>query len=409
MKTTLTYKQLKEAVVEKGQTISRVWQEAGPDRDFSKVKCLGEGDTKGKTETLAQLNAELSDMHDDMMEYQELMKTQELATKAAQEWGPTPNPEEAGKDGGQRREIKSIGELFIDAKCHEQKHVVKKLPNVDLKTLFQTSAGWDPEATRIARVSMYPLQALGILDYIPMGPTQADTIKYMKETTFTNNAAEAAAGGQYGEAALALTETSDEVEKIGVWLPVTDEQLEDVSGVQAYINQRLTYMLKARLEDECIEGDGSTPNLLGTANLSSVQSQARGSDPVPDAIFKSFTLVRATGFAEPTVVFINPNDWQDVRLLRTADGIYIFGSPQEPGQDRIWGKPVVQSTFVTENTAYTGDYQMFSMLFMRRGIEMQVTNAHSDYFIKGKQAIRADMRCSMVHFRDTAFCKVTGI
>jgi len=75
----------------------------------------------------------------------------------------------------------------------------------------------------------------------------------------------------------------------------------------------------------------------------------------------------------------------------------------------LWGVPVLQTTAVTENTGIVGDYRGYSMLFMRRGIEFQVTNAHSDFFIKGKQAIRCDMRCSMVHFRDTAFCSVTSI
>lgn len=404
MKTNLTLKQLEEAIAERSAAAAKAYEEAGPELDFSKVTCLGDGDTKSKVEKLEQFNAELSDYHDDITELRKLAADKGMATKAAQKWAPQ-QIELQTKDGGA---TKSIGEMMTESPNFEQKHVKARL-DVDLKTLFQTSAGWDPEATRISRVSLYPLQPLGVLDYIPMGSTNADTIKYMKESTFTNNAAEASAGGAYGEAALALTETSDEVEKIAVWLPATDEQLEDVPGIQAYINNRLTYMLKSRLEDEILEGDGSTPNLLGTANLSSVQSQACGSDPVPDAIFKAFVAVRATGFAEPTVLFINPNDWQDIRLLRTADGIYIFGSPNDPGAERIWGKPVVQSTFVTENTAYTGDYAMHSMLFMKRGIDFQVTNAHSDYFTKGKQAIRADMRCSMVHFRDTAFCKITGI
>jgi len=215
--------------------------------------------------------------------------------------------------------------------------------------------------------------------------------------------------GAFGEAALALTETSDEVEKIAVFLPVTDEQLEDVAGLATYVNSRLTYMLRARLDGQILTGDGSTPNLLGTLNISSLLTQAKGTDPTPDAFYKAMTQVRTTGFAEPSVIFIHPNDWQSIRLLRTADGIYIFGNPMDAGQDRLWGVPVVQTTRETENTGIVGDYRGYSALFMRRGVTLKVSDSHASLFVSGVQAIRADMRVAMVHFRDTAFCKVTGI
>jgi hypothetical protein len=38
-----------------------------------------------------------------------------------------------------------------------------------------------------------------------------------------------------------------------------------------------------------------------------------------------------------------------------------------------------------------------------------VTNAHSDFFINGKQAMRADMRAAFPVYRAPAFCSVTGI
>lgn len=402
-----TLKQVTEELAAKSKTLHEIFEEAGPDMDMSKVKSL-EGDSAAKVEAIKTMNQELDDLgkeRDRLLELDgaskkaksihELLNTQELQVYPQEQKNAKP-------------EIKSIGALFLESKAHEQKFITHKV-DVDVKTLFQTSAGWDPEATRISRVQLYPTRALAVVDFIPMGTTTMDTIKYMKETTFTNNAAEVAAGGTYGEGALALTETSDEVEKIGVWLPVTDEQLEDVPGIEAYVNQRLTYMLRARLDGQVLEGDGSTPNLLGTLNLGSIQTQALGTDSKPDAIYKAFTKVRAVGFAEPSVLFINPNNWQDIRLLTTADGIYIFGSPADPGPDRIWGIGVCQTTAVTANTALTGDFVNHAMLFMKRGLEFQVSNAHSDYFVKGKQAIRANLRCSMVHFRDTAFCKVTGI
>ena len=89
---------------------------------------------------------------------------------------------------------------------------------------------------------------------------------------------------------------------------------------------------------------------------------------------------------------MHPNDWQDMRLLRTADGIYIWGNPSDAGPELIWGLAVAQAVAQTENTAVVGDFATFSELAIRRGIDVQVSNSHGSFFIEGKQAMRADIR-----------------
>lgn len=403
-----TLKQAEDELAVKAKHLHEIFEEAGEDMDLSKVKSL-QGDTQAKVEAIQAMNKELDDLGKERDRLAALEGARGKA-KSLHELLNTSQEIKAtlGDKGDGKPQIKTIGEAIVESGALQRKHVIHKA-DINLKTLFQTSAGWDPEAIRIPRVELYPVRPLAVVDHVPLMNTDRDTIKYMKETTFTNNAAEASAGGTYGEAALVYAEQSDEVEKIGVWLPVTDEQLEDVPAITDLLNQRLTYMLRNRLDSQILEGDGATPNLLGTVNLGSVQTQAKGADSTPDAFFKACTKVRATGFAEPSVIFIHANDWQSIRLLTTADGIYIFGSPNDAGPERLWGIAVVVTTAKTENTGLVGAFRDYSALFMRRGLEFQVTNAHSDYFIKGKQAIRCDMRCSMVHFRDTAFCTVTGI
>lgn len=40
-----------------------------------------------------------------------------------------------------------------------------------------------------------------------------------------------------------MTERESNVRKIGVWLPVTDEQLDDVAQAESYVNARLPFMI----------------------------------------------------------------------------------------------------------------------------------------------------------------------
>jgi HK97 family phage major capsid protein len=313
---------------------------------------------------------------------------------------------------GERGEQLDLGALFVKSAAFRQyrggRSPVVEL-DVDLKTLFQTTAGWAPETSRTGRVELYPTQQPVVSDIIPQTRTQQAAVVYMEETTFTNNAAETSEGGTYPEGALALTERTSDVRKIAVFLPVTDELFEDETRARDYVNNRLMFFLRQRLDQQILVGNGTPPNLRGVLNLASIQTQAKGTDPVPDAIFKGMVKVRSIGFTEPSHIVLHPNDWQDIRLLRTADGVYIWGNPSEAGPERMWGKPVVQSTYETEGTGVVGDFAMFSELAVRRGVEVQVTNSHGTYFIEGKLAIRADLRCALIYYRQTAFCKITGI
>ena len=315
-----------------------------------------------------------------------------------------------------RREVKSLGQLFVESDGYKNRQskrdIIVRLDDFDFleaKTLMETGAGFAPESVRTGRIVEYAHRRPVIADLIPQTPTTQAAVVYMEETTFTNNAATRSEGGSAGEAALAYTERSETVREIATFLPVTEIQLEDAPVVQGAINNRLLTMLDLTEEVQLMSGDGNAPNMTGFLVKAGVQSQAKGADPTPDAIYKAMTLVRHTGFAEPSAVVFHPNDWQDIRLLRTTDGIYIWGSPAEAGPERIWGLPAVITTASTENTALLGDFQLYSEIFRRRGANIKVSDSHSDYFIKGKLAIRADKRLTLAIYRAAAFCKVTGI
>jgi len=399
----------------KQKALHDIFAEAGDEMDLSKVKSI-EGDSRAKAAEIRRLNDELSEIGKEVEELQAVAAAAGNAKKIgeylhAPALGGIVHPSVGA--GKAAESFKTLGELCVESpalKDYKGGGVgpVAEL-DVELKTLFQTTAGWLPETTRTGRVVEYATRPIQVLDIIPQGTTGQAAVVYMEETTFTNAAAEVAEGITSADSALALTERSSTVRKIATWLPVTDEQLEDVPQVQGYINNRLMFMLRQRLDSQVLVGSGVAPNLMGLCNVVGVQSQALGADPVPDAVYKAMTLVRVTGRAIPGAVVMHPNDWQGVRLLRTVDGIYIWGSPADAGPDRIWGLSVVVTDAITEGTGLTGDFANHCELDARRGVEIQVTNAHNDYFILGKQAIRADLRVAFPIYRPTAYCKITGI
>lgn len=316
-----------------------------------------------------------------------------------------------GGDNGSEgvKTLSSIGEMFVKSMAFKNKGEKSTL-DVELKTLFQRTAGWTPEATRSGLVTLKPMVAApSVVDHLVTLPVNQTAYKYMEETTYTNNAAELSEGSTFGEAVLALTERSQTVEKVAVWLPMTDEQLEDEAGARAYVEARLENMIRQRLDLQVLVGDGNTPNLLGSTSKAGIQTQALGADTLLDASYKLFTTIRTDGFAEPSVAFVKPNNWQSVALLKTADGIYIYGNPTSGAPSVLWGVPVVQTMAAPATKLVTGDYANYAFLGIKRGLDVQVTNSHSTDFINGKQAVRMDMRCVMVHVRPKAFGVVTGL
>jgi HK97 family phage major capsid protein len=410
-------KEIQGQLDERRQTLKSYFDEGATDEDnvldVMAIKAL-DGDEAARVAAIKALNDEIDDLAAKAKPLEdaqgEMVRAKANADKLADVKGRRPMDALNALDTEVREAVKSFGELFTDSEAGGKYKGRPVEIDMDVKAIksLMTSASWAPETTRTGRIIDFVTTPIQFIDLIPTGMTSQNAVIHMEETTFENNAAEINEGGQFPEAALGLEEVSSPVRKIAVWLPVTDEQLEDVPQVQGYINNRLPFMIRQRASGQLLAGNGTAPNLSGILDRTGLQTQAKGGDPTPDAIYKAMTKVKVTGQASPNAVVLHPNDAQTIRLLRTSDGIYIWGSPSEAGPARIWGLPMVEAQELTENTGLVGDFN-FSEFAIKRGIEVKVSDSHDDFFIKGKQAIRADMRGALVVYRPSAFCEVTGI
>jgi HK97 family phage major capsid protein len=397
---------------------AKVFEEAGPDYDFSKVKSV-EGDSAAIASQVRQWNAEMGDLKTEIEGIEELDgikggvdelgKVKRLPVNVTKGEG---DEGDGGGDGGDESGH-SIGDLFVETdEFKAYKRGDRKTPTVTLptglKNLFETATGWAPADIRGPRVVDFATRPLAVAELLPQGTTTAASIVYMEETLFSNSAAEVAEGGTKPEVSLGLEEVLEPVRKIAAFLPVTEEQLADVPQARAYINNRLGFMVRQRLDSQILVGDGTAPNLSGITDRSGVQTQALGGDNVPDAVYKAMTKIRVNAFSEPNAAVFHPNDWQTVRLLKTSDGIYIWGAPMDAGPERIWGIRVVQTTAMTENTALVGDWQQASLI-VRSGVDIRISDSHDDFFIKNLLAVVAEMRVALAVYRPAAFATVTGI
>lgn len=286
----------------------------------------------------------------------------------------------------------------------------KMLEAMLTKTDMTAAAGWDPESIRIPGMVPYPSRPAPVaVNIIPTFPTTMDTITYMLESTYTNNAAEVSENSTIAESALAYTPTTSAVRKIGTSLPVTVEQLEDVPGLRAIIDQRIGFQVAQRLDLQVLVGDGSSPNISGFHDRTSINATAKGSTSIVVALHKAMTQAEVTGFANPDNYVLHPNDWQNIRLSQTSDGAFLFGPPSMAIAKILWGLPVTTTTAQTSGQGLVGDFANFSALYMRRGLTLNVTDSHASEFLDDIIRIKATVRAALAVFRESAFSEATGL
>jgi HK97 family phage major capsid protein len=257
---------------------------------------------------------------------------------------------------------------------------------------------------------------LMVADLMASGTSTSNAIIYMVETTFTNAASPTAEGTAKPESALVFDQRTDPVQKIAHWIPVTEELLEDVSAIQAYIDARLQLGVQLAEEDQLLNGNGTPPNILGIMNRTGLATPvARNAGATPpetnaDALLRQITAIATTAFVYPDGVIVNPTNWFSTITMKATTGEYIGGGPFSPVPfANIWGTPVAITPAIALNTALVGAFGTMSQVFRKGGIRVEASNSHQDYFIKNLVAIRAEERLALAVYRPGAFGKVTGL
>ena len=392
----------------------------------TELKSVFESDTDGKytseqKEEIKSRNDELAELVEDLS----IEKKKSQNEKALEE---DSKPVAEMPLASQEAEVKTVGQLFTESDAYKN-YVGTGVKGIDSKIETKTTlttTGYPPETLRqpgiLETALRDPNAVISLFDIIN---TDQNAFSYLEETTFTNNAAEAAEGSAVGEAALAFTEKTEAIRKMGVFIPVTDELLADEAGIQGYLNSRLQTMINLRLDSQLLNGDGTAPNIEGLldAGKSSVGSSDfnsyNGNLGRIGKIYDAITDIRVNAFTEPDAIIMHPSDWNqivtsvnDVTTSGSLNPLFVvaggFGADAAP---TIWGLKVVPTTAIANNTMIVGKFGggEAANVVMRQGMEVAVSDSHSDFFTKNQLAIRATMRVGFPVYRQAAFHKILNM
>ncbi len=313
---------------------------------------------------------------------------------------------------------KTLGNLVAESWAYKNRAAMDgkgrfscRLDGIDVKTLLTTagSPGFVPPNDRTNLVVPYANRRPMVADLIPTTNTNDQIVKWMEQVTFTNNASQVAEGGQKPESALDWDEKTVQLRTIAHWIPVTKQQVDFVPQLVSLIDNDLTLMIRLQEENQIISGNGTGENLTGFLSHANLQSQAFSTNNA-DTVMKAITKVSWTGYGTATGVIMNPANWETIRLLKGATNLdYVLGSPLIDVVPRLFGVPVIITNAIAAGTALVGDFVLYSHLWRHDGIQVDMTDSHSDFFIYNKFVIRAEEYVALQIKRGSAFVQCTGL
>lgn len=181
-------------------------------------------------------------------------------------------------------------------------------------------------------------------------PTNGSSVTYLRESAWTNSAAEASHGAAKNDSAITFEEAVCNIRTVAHWIPVTKQLLDDAPAVAAYIDTRLRDGLAQRVDRQLIQGNGTSPNLSGFTDSGNFTAYTPTSDDtLVDAINRIKYTMWAAGYA-PDTVYVNPADWGAMERTRESagSGVYLYGAPGMDAGLNSFGLRIVITPYLTD-------------------------------------------------------------
>lgn len=265
-----------------------------------------------------------------------------------------------------------------------------------------------------------PRQNLVIRDLIPSTPVTGNAFTYYKELLHTLAAGMVAEGGAKPQSNVTFEQVTDTIKKIAVWMPITDEALDDVPQLYSYIQELLRYDLKLAEEAQILKGDGTGQNLNGIMTQATAFDAALNAagDTAIDTIRRAIYQVRKQSKRAADAVVMSDLDWMNIELQKDGENRYLFANLQGLVTPVLWGRPVVASDSMDEGTPAAGEdpatggeflvgsFAQGARIYDRMAFTVKVGMINDD-FIKNQRVILVEERIGLAVRRANAFVKGT--
>lgn len=259
---------------------------------------------------------------------------------------------------------------------------------------------------RVGGIVMPGQRQVFVRDLLAQGMTASNSVEFVRELAFTNNAAPVSENPSSAKPNSALTFELDSapVATIAHYIKASKQVLSDAAMMQSYIDGRLRYGLKLKEEAQLLNGSGVGLNISGLVTEATAYSNPGVTVQAETAIDRLRLAILQVALSEYDAdgIILSPIDWAAIELTKTTLNSYIFASPTMQGVPTLWGKPIVATQAMGEGDFLVGAFSQAAQVWDREDANVTISNSNEDDFIKNMVTILCEERVGLTVYRPDA-------
>jgi HK97 family phage major capsid protein len=255
------------------------------------------------------------------------------------------------------------------------------------------------------------LRRLTIRDLLNWGRTGSNSVEFVRELVFTNNADVVSENpsGTKPESVLTFEADSAPVATIAHWVHASKQVLADVPMLQSYIDGRLRHGLKLKEEAQLLKGSGVGLNIDGIYTQATAYSNPGvtvQAETQIDRLRLALLQVELSEYSADGIV-LNPIDWAAIELAKTADNAYLFANPRTANMPGLWGRNVVPTQAMDAGDYLVGAFGggVAVQGWDREDVSLSIATQDDRDFVKNMVKLLVEERVALTVYRPSAFVK----
>jgi len=287
----------------------------------------------------------------------------------------------------------------------------------EIKADMSISADFTGDVAGVQRIEDFkydPTRSVHIRSLIPNGSTDSQVVRFPKESGYSDGAAAKGEGVALAQSDFDITATSVNMEKIGTYLRITEEMLNDTPQLTSYLSARIPGKVLSIEDNEILNGDGSSPNLDGlftdgaafTTGSGGAFYQSVESANEYDVLVAALNQLALSNYQADTIL-LNPTDLHKIVLLKSTANEYLRNQIYSGVQPTILGIPVTINTAVTAGKFMVGNLAQATQLWIREGLSVEFSREDSTNFRDGFVTCRAVERVGLTNYQPNAIVQGT--
>lgn len=262
-----------------------------------------------------------------------------------------------------------------------------------------------------------PQQRPVVRDFLNVIPVTESSVEYVKETSFTNNAAIQYSSPNYENVAkpesdLAFQLMSAPIRTIAHFLKASKQVLADSAQLRAMIDSELMSGLRLKEENQLLKGTGAAGQLNGIIAQATAYDTGLNvsGDTAADKLLHAIYQVSLSKYTADAI-FVHPVTVHALMALKTtgtaSSGEYIFSNPAATMSiPTIWGIPLVGTLTMTSGAFVVGSFATGATLYDREQASVAVSTEDGTNFQTNTVSILCEERIGLAVKAPAAF--VTG-